>query len=290
MVAEACWVDADADGRLDLVLAGEWMPVRLFRNAGGRLVEATREAGLAGTAGWWQSVTVADVDRNGTPDLVLGNLGTNAWLQATEAAPVRLAIADFGGTGTTRAVLTHVREGREVPAHGRDDFVRLIPSLRSRYPSYASFGASTLADLFGTEAVRGATVREARTFASAVALGDGRGRFTLRPLPPSAQVAPVYAALATDLVGDSLPDLWLAGNQRGVPPLFGRYDAGWGTLLRATGRGAFTVVDPGDGAPVLEGEVRALRVLRHASGRRTVVVARSGAPLQILQWPGPARR
>jgi hypothetical protein len=138
--------------------------------------------------------------------------------------------------------------------------------------------------------VRAATVREARTFASMLALNDGRGRFTLRPLPPAAQVAPVYAALAADLVGDSTPDLWLAGNQSGVPPLFGRHDAGWGTLLRATGGGAFSVLEPGDGAPALAGDVRALRPLRHASGRRTVVVARSGAPLQILQWPAPPAR
>jgi hypothetical protein len=290
MVAEARFVDVDADGRQDLVVAGEWMPVRLFRNDGRRLVEATGAAGFTGTEGWWQSVTVADVDGNGAPDLVLGNLGTNAWLRASARAPVRLYLADFGGTGTERAVLTHVREGREVPAHGRDDFVRLIPALRSRYPSYASFGASTLADLFGAEAVRAATVREARTFASMLALNDGRGRFTLRPLPPAAQVAPVYAALAADLVGNPLPDLWLAGNQSAVPPLFGRHDAGWGTLLRATGGGAFSVLEPGDGAPALAGDVRALHPLRHASGRRTVVVARSGAPLQILQWPAPPAR
>lgn len=285
MVAEARWVDADGDGRLDLVLAGEWMPVRLFRNDGRRLVDASDRAGLAGTAGWWQSVTVADVDGNGAPDLVLGNLGTNAWLRASDTAPVRLHVADFGNTGTVRAILTRMVDGREVPAHGRDDLVRLIPSLRSRFPSYASFGASTLADLFGRDAVRQADVLEARTFASALALNDGRGRFTLRPLPPEAQVAPVYAALVADLAGDSLPDLWLAGHQSGVPPLFGRYDAGWGTLLRATGRGAFSAVEPGDGAPALAGDVRALRPLRHASGRPTVAVARSGAPLQILQWP-----
>ncbi len=292
MVAQAQWVDADGDGRRDLVVAGEWMPVRLFRNEGTRdgvrLRDVSTDAGLARTEGWWQSVTVADVDGNGAPDLVLGNLGTNAWLHATDATPVRLHVADFGATGTVRAILTRTVDGREVPAHGRDDLVRLIPALRSRYPSYASFGASTLADIVGAEAVRTAARLEARTFASALAVNDGRGRFTLRPLPPAAQVAPVYAALAADLAGDSVPDLWLAGNQSGVPPLFGRYDAGWGTVLRGTGGGAFAVVEPGDGAPALAGDVRALLPVRHASGRRTVAVARSGAPLQILQWP--ARR
>ncbi|PYO96125.1 MAG: RNA-binding protein, partial [Gemmatimonadetes bacterium] len=77
MVASAAWVDYDHDGRLDLIVVGEWMPVRVFHQENGRLVDRTAEAGLMGTAGWWNSVTVADLNGDGRPDLVLGNLGLN---------------------------------------------------------------------------------------------------------------------------------------------------------------------------------------------------------------------
>ncbi|MFL5510743.1 MAG: FG-GAP repeat domain-containing protein, partial [Gemmatimonadaceae bacterium] len=39
MITDAEWSDFDGDGHLDLVTAGEWMPIRFFRNSGQRLTE-----------------------------------------------------------------------------------------------------------------------------------------------------------------------------------------------------------------------------------------------------------
>src|SRR6266487_4147439 len=36
MITAAVWMDVDGDGRLDLVTAGEWMPLQVFRNEGTR--------------------------------------------------------------------------------------------------------------------------------------------------------------------------------------------------------------------------------------------------------------
>src|SRR5438105_15408950 len=100
MVTAAAWVDYDHDGRLDLIVTGEWMALRVFHNENGRLVDRTGEAGLAGTEGWWSSVTVADLNGDGRPDPGLGNLGLNAARRASPAHPVRLYVADFGHHGT----------------------------------------------------------------------------------------------------------------------------------------------------------------------------------------------
>ena len=86
MVTSAAWIDYDHDGKLDLVVVGEWMPVRVFHQENGQFVDRTREAGLAGTNGWWNSVTVADLNGDGRPDLVLGNLGLNSYLTRREGA------------------------------------------------------------------------------------------------------------------------------------------------------------------------------------------------------------
>jgi hypothetical protein len=276
----AAWADTDGDGRLDLVVAGEWMPVRVFRQtAGGRLVERTAEAGLAGTEGWWTHVSAADLDGDGRPDLVLGNAGENLYVRASRAEPMRLYVGDFLATGTPKAILTSYRRGVSYPLAGRDELVRLMPALRSRYPSYAAFGAARLEDILPRAELARATVREARELRSMVAMNGANGTYTLAPLPVEAQFAPVRAAVARDLDGDGRVDLLLAGNDRGFPPVLGRADASAGLVLRGVGDGRFTALDPAASGLTVDGEVRHLALVRHAGS-----VARSS------RWRGTTAR
>jgi hypothetical protein len=118
-------------------------------------------------------------------------------------------------------------------------------------------------------------VLEARQFASGVALQGADGRFTFRPLPAAAQLAPVYAALADDFDGDGRADLLLGGNQFAVPPVLGRHDASDGVLLRGRGAGRFAAAGAAAGGVVIPGQVRQLRLVHAADGGRLVVVARN---------------
>jgi len=283
MVSSAAWVDSDGDGRLELVVAGEWMPVRVFRQENGRFVDRTAAAGLRGSEGWWNSVTAADLNGDGRTDLVLGNLGLNSYIKASAKEPARLYVHDFDRNGAVEQILTFSKHGVSYPLAGRDELVRLVPSLRSRYPSYASFGASQVESIFPASELRQAKVLTAHQFASSVALNGGNGTFTLRPLPTEAQFAPVYASMAEDFDGDGRTDLLLAGNLYGVPPMLGRYDASYGLLLRGTGDGRFTPVDMEESGVVIEGQARDVKPLRHASGGRLIVVARNGDRLQMLR-------
>jgi hypothetical protein len=284
MVTAAAWLDYDGDGRLDLVVVGEWMPVRVFhQEPNGHFAERTAEAGLAGTEGWWNTVTAVDVNGDGRMDLVLGNLGLNSYVRATPAEPARLYVHDFGGNGTLEQILTFYKKGVSYPVAGRDELVRLIPALRSRYPAYKDFGASRIQDIFSPDVLARATVLQAHTFASSIAINDGNGRFALRPLPVEAQLAPVHAALAGDFDGDGRLDLLLAGNFYGVPPSQGRYDAGYGTMLRGLGDGRFEAVELQTMGVALDGQVRHLRRLRSATGGEMIVVARNDDRLQLLR-------
>jgi len=287
MVTAAAWVDYDHDGRLDLIVTGEWMAVRVFHNENGRLVDRTREAGLAGTEGWWNSVTVADLNGDGRPDLVLGNLGLNSYLRASAAEPARLYVADFGHNGALEQVLTVYEHGVSYPVAGRDELLRVVPGLRDRFPTYASFGASRIEDLFtGAELAR-ATVREARVFASSVALNNGNGTFTLAPLPVEAQLAPIRAVVADDFDGDGRVDLLVAGNDYGFPPVLGRQDASYGLLLRGRGDGRFEAVDMQRSGVVIDGQVRHLATVRRADGSRLIVAARNNDKLEVLRPSRP---
>ncbi|MGH7711672.1 MAG: VCBS repeat-containing protein [Gemmatimonadaceae bacterium] len=287
MVSAATWLDYDGDRLLDLIVVGEWMPVRVFRQQNGRFEERTGQAGLDRTEGWWNSVAAADVNGDGREDLVLGNLGLNSYIRATAEQPAQLYVSDFGSTGTLKQILTFYKNGVSYPLAGRDELVRLMPSLRSRYPSYAAFGAKRIEDIFSADELRRATVRQARVFASSVALSVGDGTFTLEPLPMDAQFAPIYATLADDFDGDGSVDLLVAGNLHGVLPMLGRYDASYGLVLRGAGSGGFAAAPLEEMGLTIDGQVRDMKFLRHASGERLLAVARNNAELMLLQ---PLRR
>ncbi|MGH2829577.1 MAG: VCBS repeat-containing protein [Actinomycetota bacterium] len=283
MVSSATWVDYDDDGQLDLIVVGEWMPIRVFRQQNGRFVDRTAEAGFSGTNGWWNTVTAADLNADGRKDLVLGNLGLNSYIRASRDEPARLYIHDFFQNGTLEQILTFYKHGVSYPIAGRDELVRLMPQLRSRYTSYADFGASRIEDIFPGSELRQASVLEAQTLASAIALNNGDGTFVLQPLPIEAQFAPIYAVLADDFDGDGHTDLLVAGNFYGVTPVRGRYDASYGLLLHGDGAGRFESVDLEESNLVIEGQVRDMKLLRRAGGDRLIVVARNDDKLQILR-------
>jgi hypothetical protein len=287
MVTSAAWVDYDRDGHPDLVVAGEWMPVRVFHSEGGRFVERTAEVGLAASNGWWNSVTVTDVNHDGQPDLILGNLGLNAYITASRVEPARLLVGDFAHNSSVQQLLTVYKNGVSTLVAGRDELIRAVPSLADKDPTYASFGAARLEDMFPRADLDRAKVLEAYSFASAVAINNGNGTFTINALPTEAQFSPVRAVLADAFDGSGRTDLLLAGNDFGVPPLFGRYDASYGVLLRNDGTGKFTTVGLDESGLVLSGQVRHIRVVRQAAGGRLIVVARNDDTLQVFRLPAP---
>jgi hypothetical protein len=287
MIAAAQWLDTNGDGRLDLVVVGEWTPVRVLRQETGRFVDRTVESGFADSEGWWSSISATDLNGDGRLDLVLGNLGQNAYVRASVTEPARLHVHDFGGNGTIEQILTFYKHGTSYPLPGRDDLVKLIPALRPRFPTYASFGASRIEDLFERRVLSAARVLTAKRLTSTIALAGPAGTFTLRDLPVEAQLAPLRAALAHDFDGDGGIELLLAGNLFGVPPMLGRYDASVGTLLRVTDGGALAPVDATHLGIALDGPVRHLAVVRTgASTPPLIAVARNDAPLVLLRSRG----
>jgi enediyne biosynthesis protein E4 len=282
MVSSAAWVDVDRDGALDLVVVGEWMPVRVFHQERGTFVDRTESMGLARTQGWWNRVRAADLDGDSMPELVLGNLGRNSYITATDSTPARLVMGDFQHNGTLEQVLTFYKQGVSYPMYGRDELLKLVPSLKPKFQSFQSFGASTLEDIFPAADLRAATTLEARTFSHAVARWNGR-QFALQPLPTVAQLAPVYGIVVTDVDGDGRPDVVLGGNDRGVPPLQGWYDASQGLVLRGAASGGLTPLTPLEAGLQLYGDVRQMAMVRLATGGQALLVAQSDGPLTLLQ-------
>ncbi len=290
MVTDAVWTDYDGDGNVDLVVVGEWMPVTVFRNEGDGTFSKVGVPGLEKSHGWWNAVTAADMDGDGDEDLILGNLGLNARITAGPDTPARLYLHDFDDNGSLDPILTTYRNGVSYPTASAEGLRKEIEPLRKQYPTYADFGARQVQDLFTSEQLAEATVKRAYVFASSYAENNGDGAFTLRPLPMRAQFTPVHALLVGDFDRDGHNDVILGGNFYGVKPAQGRYDAGYGLFLRGDGSGRFEAVQPLESNLWLDGQIRALALLRRPGGARVIVAARNNAPLQLVQVRANAAR
>jgi enediyne biosynthesis protein E4 len=277
MVTDAVWQDVDGDRRPDLVVVGEWMPVTVFHNAGGGKLTPAAVPGLARSHGWWNRIVAADVTGDGRVDFVVGNLGLNTRLRASEGEPVAMYVKDFDGDGFTEQIVATWAGGRQWPLPLRDDLTAALPRLKARFPKYEDYARATLTDVFPPAELSGAIVRTAYTFASAVVRNDGDGRFTLVPLPREAQVAPVYGIVADDVDGDGTTDLLLAGNFDGFEPQIGRAAASYGLLLRGDGKGGGGFVPVGAAASgfFVPGQTRDVRRVGGAHGGALYVVARN---------------
>jgi len=279
MVTDALWRDVDGDGKLDLVVVGEWMPITVFRNAGGgKLVRATPR-GLEASEGWWNRILAGDFSGHGRVDFLVGNLGLNTRFQASADKPVRMYVKDFDRNGFVEQIVTSYNGEKSYPIAMRDELLRVLPYLASRYPSHKDYAGQTISDIFSPAELEGAIVKQAHAFATALARNNGDGSFTLIPLPRAAQLAPVYGMLASDLDGDGKTDLLLAGNFDGVQPEIGRMSASYGLMLRGDGGGSFTPVPAAASGFLVPGQARDIVPVRTSRGVLYLVTRNNDRPL-----------
>lgn len=299
LVSGAVFTDLTGDGWPELVLACEWGPLRVFRNARGTLTEwnpplrwpgQTPTPGsplptqLAQLTGWWNSVTAGDFDGDGRLDLVGGNWGRNSKYQAHRAQPLHLYWGDLGGAGRVDVVEAYFDGDlkKYVPGRQLDILAASLPFLRGLFPTHRAFSTAGIEEVLGERRSEARRI-EATWLESTLFLNRG-DHFEVRPLPREAQFAPVFGLAAADFDGDGATDLFLAENFFGVPPETARYDAGRGLVLRGDGRGDFTPL-PGQVSGVkIYGEQRGAAVADFdGDGRVDLAVAQNGAETRLFR-------
>jgi hypothetical protein len=275
MVTDAAWTDVNADGKPDLVLVGEWMPVSiLIQDKEGLFQNRTREYRLERTNGWWNTILAHDFDGDGDTDLVAGNLGLNSRLKATADRPVSLYAGDMDQNGGTDHLLTYYNEGRLHPFISRDQLVKQVPSFRRDFLKYSNFRKVTPEEIIPARDTAAFAINKAYNFAS-VYLENTQDDFRLNFLPVEAQLFPIFSFCLGDFDNDGNDDLLAAGNLFAVQPEFGRYDAGYGLMMLGDGKGNFAAVSPQKSGFQVRGEGRDITSLLTADGNKLYLVGRN---------------
>jgi len=284
MVTDAVWIDYNRDGLQDLLVLGEYMPLRLFRNTGNTFTEVTESAGFGPSIGWWHTAVVADLNHDGYPDILAGNHGLNSRFRASPEKPIQLYIADFDQNGTVEPILCQYNGEKSYPLILRHDLVAQMPGLKKKYLKYKNYRNQQITDIFEPDILRNARILEANALKTSAWLNDGNGKFRKISLPEEAQFSPVYAIAAEDFSGDGHMDILLGGNLHRVKPEAGRYDASYGTYLQGDGKGGFQYIPGRISGLHLQGQVRRF-VLTGNQGPRRLWVAQNNGPAQLFNLP-----
>lgn len=278
MITGAEWKDLDNDKFPDLVIAGEWMPIRFFKNVQGKLQEFTENTGLTEMNGMWRSLVVADIDNDGDEDIIAGNLGLNCNYNVSGNTPMQLFAKDMDGNGSIDPVFFYYIKNQDGnrrlhPAISRAMFAEQVPGIKKQFLFASDYSKATFDDIFPAAKREGLLQFSCDETRSCWFENLGNGKFRKHVLPTEAQFAPVNAIVCDDLDGDGQKDLVVAGNEYQVEVNTGRHDASYGLLLRGSADRNFRAIPTVSSGLLIDGDVKDMELVSLPDGDKALVVA-----------------
>ncbi len=282
MVTDSEFIDIDNDNTKELVVVGEWMPVKIFKFLQNKLVDITDSLGLSKTNGLYNNMHSEDLDGDGYTDLVLGNYGLNSMFRASIEQPLSLYVNDFDNNGRTEQILAMHYDEQLYPIVQLKDLWMQIPSLKKKYLKFENYKNVTMDKLFDPSTIRDSEVKKVYNLSS-VSLYNKKGKgFEIKELPFMAQLSPIFSIISDDINNDGVMDLILGGNLSRVKPEFGPNSSSYSTLLLGTKDKRFKYVNSKLSGLFISGEIRDLDKIK-INKKDSYIFAVNNSKLKILE-------
>lgn len=284
MISTALWVDVNKDGRADLVMAGEWMPIRIFINNGKTFTEETSAYGLEHSNGWWNCLRAADLNKDGYVDIIAGNTGRNSFFKPTQEYPIKLTAADFDKNGSIDPIVTYYNEVEKdrFIVHNRLVLIDQVPGFKKRFETFQQYSVTPFEKAFAEDELKGVEEYVAYELSSAVLVNHGGQKFNMTPLPEITQISSINDVLIEDINNDLHSDLIIVGNNYAQETLFGRYDASIGTVLLGDGKLNWKEKQNRHCNFIVDKQAREILTLKASNSRKTFVIINNDGPVQTF--------
>jgi hypothetical protein len=282
MTTSATVNDFNKDGKPDLVIAGDWMPVIFLANMGEKFTDVTLKVSAPKMNGWWKFINATDVNNDGNIDFVLGNYGTNSRLKASQEFPLRMYLTDLDNNGNPDQLLCINRAGSYYTFLGKEELEKQLPFIKKKFLEYGNMAGKTADEIFDKKVLDTAKYFEVYNLQSGVLLSNGKGKYIWKAFPEEAQAAPVFSILMADICNDRNDEMLGGGNFYGVLPYEGRYDASNLWLLKCD-LNNWQIVPPYLSGFYLPGEIRDIKIVHSTNGSRYIIVARNNDSVKVYK-------
>lgn len=291
MVTSVVWADVNKDDKQDLIIAGEWMPIRIFINNGQGFSEETKGYGLENSHGWWNCLRAADLNEDGYIDIIAGNTGKNSFFQPSSGAPVTITAADFDKNGSIDPIVSYFNpiENDRYIIHNRLVLIDQVPGFKRRFETFSQYATTPFMKSFSEEEFSRAVDRYAYDLSSIVLVNDGGDRLKRVELPDIAQISSMNDVLIEDLNNDRHWDLIIVGNEYGQETLFGRYDASIGTVLMGDGKLGWKEFENRNSNFVADKNAKEVLMLQGNNTDRLFVIINNDGPVQTYKLQDRSR-
>ncbi len=232
MVTDAIFSDFNKDGKVDLILVGEWMKPTFFANKNGKFTNVTETVFPEKSNGLWQSVIPFDIDQDGDEDYLVGNWGMNSKFKASKEFPMKMYYDDFDTNGSFETIVAVEKKGQYYTTMGLDELAEQFSGmLKKKFNSYKSFAGKTLEEVFDPKMLEKGTLFEVHNLKSGY-LKNENGKFTFVPFSNKMQVAPITCFVKSNFDSDAKEEVFAAGNYFGVSPYHSKFDGFSGALIK----------------------------------------------------------
>jgi hypothetical protein len=233
MVTDAVFTDFNKDGKVDLIVIGEWMKPTFFANIKGKFVDVTKTIFPEKSNGLWQAIIPFDIDNDGDLDYLVGNWGLNSKFKASQEFPMKMYYDDFDTNGSFETIVATEKSGSYYPILGMDDLAEQFSGMiKKKFQSYRVFAGKTVEEVFSPQMLSNSKLFEVHNLKSGY-LKNQNGKFTFVPFSNDLQVAPINCFVKSNFDSDKKESVFAAGNYFGVSPYHSRFDGFSGALIKS---------------------------------------------------------